>query len=344
MSSIAHSTTEEYFSGQGVVLIGLRTADGKPKGLRPVGNCPALAIKNATSVLEHKESTTGARGTDKRLTTEIKVTLSATLENFNSKNLADAIRGAVTQVAGSSVTGETFYAYAGLVSPLEHIQVSAYTLKMGATNTLTAYTNDSSTWDYKINEESGSVLFNDGSDQAFANLGVVPTAIAVGATTTYTVPSGHNFAVGDSAVARGLTGADAGDVNSVSTTVTAVGATSVTVNINTTGDTITTAAGSRLVNTSGGMPATADYTWATQQEIDAFTSGAKELWMRFEGLNTAEDDSPVVVDIFKYLLDPTQELSLISDQLQQFVLEGSVLADTLQDTGSKYYKVKKIDK
>ena len=75
---MGHQVTEEYFSGQGVVLVAARDVNGNPKGFRPVGNVPNLAIKNATTVLEHKESTTGARGTDKRLTTEVKVSLEVT--------------------------------------------------------------------------------------------------------------------------------------------------------------------------------------------------------------------------------------------------------------------------
>lgn len=71
--------------------------------------------------------------------------------------------------------------------------------------------------------------------------------------------------------------------------------------------------------------------------------------MRFEGLNTAEVDgstgrsSPVVVEVFKFSTDPFQELALIADTVQSFVLEGSVLADGFRTTGSKYFNVKKLN-
>lgn len=340
-----HSVTEEYYSGQGVVLVAARDANGKPKGYRPIGNVPNLAIRNETSVLEHKESTTGARGTDKRLTTEVKVTMAITIENFNSKNLADSLRGAVVTYPSAAVVDEAINAYAGAISAVGKIKLSAVTLKMGATNTLTPYNEASpaTPWDYQLNADAGSFKFNDGSSVATDKLGVVPTGVAAGGTTVYTVPAGHQFAVGDTVKGAGFTGADAANVEAEQV-VTAVTATTVTTDLDSTADTITAAAGSRLINLTGAMPATASYTHATQQSVGAFTEGAKELYMRFEGLNTAEEESPVVVDVFKFLVDPAQELALISETLQSFVMEGSVLADTTQATEDKYYTVRKIDK
>jgi hypothetical protein len=51
----------------------------------------------------------------------------------------------------------------------------------------------------------------------------------------------------------------------------------------------------------------------------------------------------VVVEVFRFLTDPLKELSLISDTVQQFVLEGSVLADASKTTGSKFFKVLKTN-
>lgn len=334
---------DDYFSGQGVVMVGLRTSAGKPKNLRPIGNVSALAIRNETSTLEHKESTSGQRATDLRLDTENKVSLSITLEDFNSENLALALRGTATESVAGTETDDPIEVYFGYVTPLDKIKLSAVTVKQGAANTLAAYVNDTTNWDYKLNADGGSIQLND--DLAtVSNMGLVPTAIAVGATTSYTVPTGHLFAVGDKVVPRGFTGADAADVNGVEQTVTAVAATTVTTSLNTTGKTITTAAGSRFVNKTGAMSATATYTYEAQHEIGSYTEGAKELYMHFEGLNTANGNSPVVVDVFRYRLDPAQELALISDGVQAFTMEGSCLSDSLQPTGSKFYRIRKINK
>jgi hypothetical protein len=94
-----------------------------------------------------------------------------------------------------------------------------------------------------------------------------------------------------------------------------------------------------LAMTAGTTALTVDYTYATQYLIDALTQPLTEYWMRFEGLNTADGNNPVIVDIFKFSVDPLKELALISDTIQQFVLDGTVLADPLQTTGSKYFKV-----
>lgn len=269
---MGHQVTEEYFSGQGVVMIATRDASGNPMGFRPLGNCPAVAIKNATTVLEHKESTTGQRGTDKRLTTEVKVGIELTLENYNSQNLALVTRGTKTAVTGATATAEPVTAYPGLVSSLLHMKVSAVTVEQGVTP-LVAFVNETTAWDYKLNADAGSIMFNTAT--GLDGSGAPPNI-------TYTLGVADDITV--------------------------------------------------------------DYTYATQVEVDAFNTGTPELYMRFEGLNTAEEDSPVVVEVFKFSVDPTQDFSMIGDQIQSFVLQGSVLKDSLRGSGSQYYKVTKIDR
>lgn len=259
-------TTNHYFSGQGVVLLGLRDPDGKPMGFTPAGNVSDLKIAVAVSTLEHKESQTGQRATDLRMTTETKCSLSMTMEDFNSNNLASALRGTVTKLAGGTVTAQTIEVYPGNVTALEHLRITGFTLKEGITP-LTMYPGVAGKWDYKLNADAGSFLLN--SDSA-------------------------------------------------------------------TQDQLTTATAGTPIDLVVG------YTYADQIVVDALTSGVDELAMRFEGLNTADSNEPVVVDVFKFLTDPLKELSLISDAVQQFQLEGSVLADPARETGSKFFRVKKL--
>jgi hypothetical protein len=78
-----------YFSGQGVIMIGRRDpVTGNPIGLRPVGNCPEMRLTMGTTVVNHKGSQDGQRATDARLQTEVNVTASITVENWNAANLA----------------------------------------------------------------------------------------------------------------------------------------------------------------------------------------------------------------------------------------------------------------
>lgn len=240
---------DHYYSGQGVVLLAKRGADGLPEAFIPVGNVPDLRITVQTNALEHKESHTGQRGTDKRITTETIVGLSMTLENFSGDNLARVSRGIVTNIAAGthSITRK---AYLGGIVALEHVKVSAVVVKKDAT-TIDAV-------NYEVNSEAGSIRFKD-------------------------VITGGTLAEGDTI--------------------------------------------------------TIEYSYEKQVRVDGLAGGQEELFMRFEGLNTAEGNVPVVINVFKFATDPFQELALISDEIQSSVLEGSVLADTTRNSGSRYFEV-----
>ena len=56
-----------YFSGQGRVWIGERSAQGEPMGLKYVGNVPELKVSLSVDTLEHQESVSGQRLTDLQL-------------------------------------------------------------------------------------------------------------------------------------------------------------------------------------------------------------------------------------------------------------------------------------
>lgn len=333
---MAWDNTDYYFSGQGVVLIGARDAAGNPAGLVPVGNVSGLKISVATSVIEHKESKTGARAIDLRMTTETKASLSMTVEHFDSTGLALALRGSSTEKASASVVAEAVKGYWGKITPLTNMGVSAVAVKRGAT-TLTAYVNDATAYDYKVNPEGGSFKLNDGSVTALsANAtigGVVPSAVTVGATTSVTVA---NTAVAGSYVAlSGFAGADAALLNNKAHYVVSATPTGVVLGTNTSGKTITV--GTPLAVFDGGA-LTVDYTYSSQFLVDPLVYGSQERWMRFEGLNTADNNNAVVVDIFRFLIDPLKELSLIGDTINNFVLDGNVLADSSRSTGSKFFR------
>lgn len=238
-----------YYSGQGVVLLGGRTAGGAAMNLRPVGNVSNLAIQIETSVLEHKESQTGNRGIDLRLTTQTKCKLTMTMENFIAANLAESLRGTSTPVvAGINVAGIISGGAAGTVSSLGRVGLTSASITDTPALTLGV--------DYLFNLDAGSVKWL--TDQS--------TNVVIATTISY--------------------------------------------------------------------PA--------QFVVDPLVLGFTELYMRFEGLNTADGNKPVVIDIFKFSTDPLKELSMISDTVQQFQLEGNVLADPLQITGSKFFKVQML--
>lgn len=329
--------TSNYYSGQGVVLLGDRdTSSGRGYNFIPVGNVTALKLNVATSVTEHKESQSGSRGIDMRLTTEIKGSLSMEMEHYNPTNLAIALRGSYTSTTGSTVTGETNKGYIGRVSSLVNANVSSVAVKRGAT-ALTAYVNDSTAWDYKLNTDAGSFMLNDGSVTALDKLttgGSSPsiTGVTAGATTTLTVTT--TAAVGSKVALSGFTGADAALINSKAFTILTNTGTAITIDLNSAGKTITLGTPLSFFD---GTALTVDYTYGAQTVIGALTEAATEKFLRFEGLNTANNNKPVIIEVYRFLTDPLKELDMISDTLQKFTLEGNMLMDALQ-ADSKYFR------
>jgi len=96
--------------------------------------------------------------------------------------------------------------------------------------------------------------------------------------------------------------------------------------------------GSLSINdvTAGGpfvQPFTIDYAYGAAQSTSMFTQPLPERWVRFEGLNTANGNREVVIDLYRVAINPTRELSLISDELMRFELSGRVLADLSKPAG-----------
>lgn len=79
------------------------------------------------------------------------------------------------------------------------------------------------------------------------------------------------------------------------------------------------------------------YDHAENEVVHAFTESSQQRWLRFEGLNTI-DDNPVVIDIFKADLDPLSGYGLINEELSSFEVTGSVLYDELQAGTSKFFR------
>jgi hypothetical protein len=82
------------------------------------------------------------------------------------------------------------------------------------------------------------------------------------------------------------------------------------------------------------QPFKVDYAYGAAKRLAMFKSAKPEVWLRFDGLNTADSDKRVIVDLYRVVLNPTKDLSLIGDEVQRFELSGKVLADvTKSDTG-----------
>lgn len=88
--------------------------------------------------------------------------------------------------------------------------------------------------------------------------------------------------------------------------------------------------------TSGGPylePFVLDYAYGPAQSTAMFTQPLPERWVRFEGLNTADGNREVVIDLYRVATNPAKELSIITDELLKFELAGQVLADLSKPVG-----------
>lgn len=71
-----------------------------------------------------------------------------------------------------------------------------------------------------------------------------------------------------------------------------------------------------------------NYTAAAYESVVLFKDANKERALRFVGLNTADSNRQVLVELYRVIFDPAQNLDIINDELAKFEVEGSVLVDT----------------
>lgn len=237
---------KQYFNGQGKIYLGQRDSSGNPLVMKYVGNAPDFKFALEEEIFEHKESYSGNRLTDVRLTTELKASTSMLLEQLDADNLNFLLYGttaaqAVSAVTNEAIQGSTSVAV-GDIYLLDSMNIAALAIKdsTGSPKTLTLNTN------YTADLKTGQIEI--------------------------------------------------------------------------------------IELTTGGPftgPLTADYTRASATNITKlFGQSAVEYWVRFAGKNTAVSGSPeVIVDLYRVRLSPAAEMALINDEIAQFQLEGSVLAD-----------------
>lgn len=82
---------------------------------------------------------------------------------------------------------------------------------------------------------------------------------------------------------------------------------------------------------------TIGYTHLGYPKMAAFTQTSVEKYLRFEGINTVNNDG-VIVDIFRAEFDPSQAWPLINDEVGQLTLNGTIIQDTLNaGLGSDFF-------
>jgi len=85
----------------------------------------------------------------------------------------------------------------------------------------------------------------------------------------------------------------------------------------------------QFLNTTGlTAPFKASYTFGAVTEIGIFTQPLPERFLRLEGVNTAAGNAKVLIELYRVAFDPLKKFDIISNDLNKFELEGSLLADS----------------
>jgi hypothetical protein len=74
-------------------------------------------------------------------------------------------------------------------------------------------------------------------------------------------------------------------------------------------------------------PLKASYAFGVTTDIGIFTQALPERFLRLEGINTADGNARVLVELYRVAFDPLKEISFISNEYNKFEMEGSLLAD-----------------
>lgn len=83
-----------------------------------------------------------------------------------------------------------------------------------------------------------------------------------------------------------------------------------------------------LKTTGFTQPFKVNYAYGAVTEIGIFTQPLPERFLRLEGINTAQGNAKVLVELYRIAFDPLKELGLITEEYNKFELEGSLLADS----------------
>ena len=85
----------------------------------------------------------------------------------------------------------------------------------------------------------------------------------------------------------------------------------------------------QFLDTTGCIaPFKASYAYGVVTDIGIFTQALPERFLRLEGINTAQSNAKVLVELYRVAFDPLKEISFISDNYNKFELDGSLLADS----------------
>lgn len=87
---------------------------------------------------------------------------------------------------------------------------------------------------------------------------------------------------------------------------------------------------------SATQPFKVAYTHAALNSVSIFTAPQTEIFLRYEGINLAEGNAPVVVELYKVNPEPLKELSLITDKFTDLKITAEVLIDNTKPVSDEF--------
>lgn len=345
----------KYYSGQGLVLISDRDSLGNPTGFEHIGNICELSIAIDVTEFEHKECTSGQRAIDLTITTETDIEVEMVVESLTAENLKDALFGTVTSVAAGSVGSLINRGQVGKGVLTDHLNISSVVVVSAATGTVT-FSSIIAT----------DIVTVDGVAYEAVVTPVTANQFALGASDAEAAANLILVVNGDPARSHEAVIGSTTSIVQFNTLNPVADANAMTLVENTTGSTMVVSAATLLgsatgvdgtdytVNCEGGsiniLPLSVifppgissielAYSHTAHEQVDALTTVKQERWLRFEGLNTARGNKPVIVDIFKFAPNPLAEQELINEEITQLTITGKALADGLRPVNtSKFFR------
>ena len=294
--------TEFSFIGSGSVYLKVR---GSAAPQRPIGNVSDLKFsltEEKKELRDHQNAGGGMANTLRRISA---VEMDMTMHDFVGANVALALFGSATAIAGASATDEPVTLYAGGLTSLAKINPSAVSI--------------------------------DSADGTAASARANSTAYALGDFYKPAIANGHYYKVtvaGTSAGAPPTFPTDGTTVADGTATVQDMGLIAYPTDgsyyqVTPGGIWVPDTATFAQISATQGVAALVDYTYSAQNVVQALVNAGLEYQMRFVGLNEAQSGKPVIVDVHKQRFGPGAELALITDDYGAIALKADVLKDTL---------------
>lgn len=303
--------------------IGLGKLHVRPYGstgaFRFVGNCDLLNLTQTLDTQRQRDYTRAGGGTLKKVSRLTSMDAAIRMLSFNSANMALALAGDSTTVTAATASAEAAKGYKDATTRLAHPPLAITTVAGPAASF------------------TGSI-----SGTTLTVTAVASGTVAIGQTISGGGTSGGTLVTG---LGTGTGGAGTYTVNNsqvvASTTLTGTGPTYV--------------AGTDYEMSPGGLyiPATSTmldgaglavtYTYPEYSRVEAGTKTATIMEAFFEGLNEAESNAAMLIDIWRLSLPPADQLALIGDQMGELNFQCEILKDGTKGVGvSAYFRARKV--